>query len=89
MNPKPCYCESSSTAFDFPKGGEMTRLTVTLDESEREAIRKLAQDERRDTRAQAALLIRESLERLGLLESRRVSVSAVRQASGAEHANAN
>lgn len=43
---------------------------VTIEEIERDAIHALAKDERRDTRAQAALLIREALERRGLIETR-------------------
>ena len=61
----------------------MTRITVKLDEAERDAIRALAKDERRDTRAQAALLIRESLEKRGLLEVR----ATARQTSGVKNAD--
>ena len=43
------------------------RITVTLAADEREALRALAFQERRDTRQQAALLIRRELERRGLL----------------------
>lgn len=43
------------------------RITVTLAADEREALRALAFQERRDTRQQAALLIRHELERRGLL----------------------
>ena len=43
------------------------RITVTLAADEREALRALALQERRDTRQQAALLIRRELERRGLL----------------------
>ncbi len=45
----------------------MIRLTVRLDEMEREAIVKLAQSERRDPRDQAALMIHQALEQRGLL----------------------
>ena len=45
----------------------MTRITVTLTDEEREALRVLAFKERRDSRAQAALIIREVLEKRGLL----------------------
>ena len=45
----------------------MARIWVTLQEDEREALRAIAQRERRDPRAQAALMIRRELEREGLL----------------------
>jgi hypothetical protein len=45
----------------------MKGIYVPLDFSEREVIIKLAQTERRDPRQQAALLIRQRLETLGLL----------------------
>lgn len=45
----------------------MTRITVSLTEGEREALRVLAFKERRDSRAQAALIIRAELEKRGLL----------------------
>ena len=45
----------------------MTRITVSLTEGEREALRALAFRERRDSRAQAALIIRAELEKRGLL----------------------
>ena len=44
------------------------RVYVPLDEIERRALGQLASRERRDPRAQAALLIRRELERLGLIE---------------------
>lgn len=46
----------------------MARITVTLRPDEREALQRLAEQEWRDPRAQAALLIRQGLERLELLE---------------------
>jgi len=46
----------------------MRRITVTLQSDEREALLLLARQERRDLRAQAALLIRRGLEELELLE---------------------
>jgi hypothetical protein len=46
----------------------LTRLTVTLKTTERDALRILALQERRDTGDQAAIIIRSELERLGLLE---------------------
>ncbi len=45
----------------------MARLMVTLETIERDALWDLAQREQRDPRAQAALIIRRELERLGLL----------------------
>lgn len=45
----------------------MTRITVILKREERAALMRLAQNERRDERAQAAWIIRQQLERLGLL----------------------
>jgi hypothetical protein len=45
----------------------MTVLRVHLREDERQALLKLAQAERRDLAPQAALLIRDSLQRAGLL----------------------
>ena len=46
----------------------MTRITVSLERAERAALQQLAAQERRDPRAQAAYLIREALEQLGLLQ---------------------
>lgn len=45
----------------------MRILRIALREDERNALDQLSMIERRDPRAQAALLIRESLERRGLL----------------------
>ena len=42
-------------------------IAVTLREDEREALGRLADAERRDPRDQAALIIRQELERRGLL----------------------
>lgn len=47
----------------------MSRITVTLLRDEREALSTLAQRERRDPRAQAALIIRQELIDRGLLPS--------------------
>ena len=47
-----------------------TLITVTLSSDEIEALRKLAELEFRDTRSQAALIIRQELERRGLLQKR-------------------
>lgn len=43
------------------------RVTIYLEQEEREALTHLAQRERRDPRDQAALMIREDLQRRGLL----------------------
>ena len=52
--------------------GTMQRMTIELRPDEKEALSQLALFERRDPRAQAALLVRAELERLGLLgETRR------------------
>lgn len=45
----------------------MTRITISLKELERTALRALAEKEFRDPRQQAALIIRQELERRGLL----------------------
>ena len=45
----------------------MIRLTVMLEPDERQALLALAEKERRDPRQQAAVIIRQELERLGLL----------------------
>lgn len=44
------------------------RIYVPLDASERQALARLGELERRDPRAQAAILIRQALESLGLLQ---------------------
>lgn len=46
---------------------DLRRITVTLAADERDALRSLAFQERRDARQQAALIIRRELERRGLL----------------------
>jgi hypothetical protein len=46
----------------------MKRLTLTLRDDEKTALRLLAERERRDTRDQAALIIRRELEREGFLQ---------------------
>jgi len=45
----------------------MGRLTIPLDDNEKNALFVLAKREYRDPRSQAALLIREALQNLGLL----------------------
>lgn len=51
----------------------MRILRIALREDERNALDQLSMIERRDPRAQAALLIREALERRGLLASNAVA----------------
>jgi hypothetical protein len=46
----------------------LRKIFVPLDGTERSALTKLAEQEKRDPRAQAAILIREGLERLGILQ---------------------
>lgn len=45
----------------------MTRVTVSLNRSERAALQQLSEQQRREPRAQAAWIIRHYLEALGLL----------------------
>jgi hypothetical protein len=45
----------------------MTRITICLTDTERKALRTLAEKEFREPRAQAALIIHHELERCGLL----------------------
>ncbi len=47
----------------------MTRITITLSDEEKTALRCLSEKEFRDPRMQAALIIRKELERQGLVES--------------------
>jgi hypothetical protein len=47
----------------------MTRMVITLEKEEVDAILALARRERRDPRQQAALCVRRDLERRGLLPS--------------------
>jgi hypothetical protein len=49
------------------KGEPMTRITISLQDPEKMALRVLAETEYRDPRQQAALIIRQELERRGLL----------------------
>ena len=48
----------------------MTRITLTLTAEERAALLALARQERRDPRFQAAIEIRQALERAGYLQPR-------------------
>jgi hypothetical protein len=52
---------------DLPSTPNLRRITIILTSSERDALRLLAFQERRDTRQQAALIIRQALEHRGLL----------------------
>lgn len=45
----------------------MTRITIQISEAEREALRKLALEERRDARNQASILLRQALVTKGFL----------------------
>lgn len=45
----------------------MTRITITLSDKEKAALRTLSEKEFRDPRQQAALIIRRELERQGLV----------------------
>lgn len=45
----------------------MARISIDLQASERRALAALAKRERREMRAQAAVIVRQELERLGLL----------------------
>jgi hypothetical protein len=47
----------------------MTRITISLQDPEKTALRALAEKEFRDPRAQASLIIRRELERLGFLQT--------------------
>lgn len=47
----------------------MTRITLTITEDEREALQEIAQQERRDPRSQAALLLRKALQTSGYLQA--------------------
>lgn len=50
----------------------MARITITLNSIERDALFAVADQELRNPRAQAALIIRTELERLGLLSKKRL-----------------
>lgn len=59
-----------------------SRIVLTLDASERRALDALAKNELRDTRQQAVMLIRESLEQRGLLSNAQPAMGeAQREAS--------
>lgn len=46
----------------------MARVTITLNQEERDALIKLSERERRHPRDQAALIIRQGLEQAGFLD---------------------
>jgi hypothetical protein len=58
----------------------MRRLTLTLSDEERDALRELATVNRRDTRAQAAYELRRALEAHGLLPTLRASAAGAKTA---------
>jgi hypothetical protein len=62
----------------------MQVLKVYLDDAERDALKNLARNERRDPRSQAALLIRDGLQRAGLLPIDNAPVVAP-QSAGVQH----
>ena len=51
----------------------MARIIITLNTNERDALFAIAEREVREPRAQAALIIRRELERLGLLQTPKVN----------------
>jgi hypothetical protein len=55
----------------------MVRVTITLNNFERDALLRLAVSERRDPRAQAAVLIREALVFHRLLPSQEMNASEI------------
>ena len=57
----------SGSFFLAPEGNTMAKIIVYLGEQERDALQQLAQREMRVPRAQAALIIRQELTRLGML----------------------
>lgn len=54
----------------------MTRFTVPLSQAERAALVQLADREARDPRRQAALIIRQKLEELGLIAPKTLAQAA-------------
>lgn len=68
---EPRYNGNGGAVLLYTKTGkwDMRRITISLRADEGEALRTLAEQERRDPRAQAALLIRYGLEHLGLLQT--------------------
>jgi hypothetical protein len=67
----------------------MPHITITLYADERAALVKLAEVERRDPRAQAALIIRNELQRVGVLAvGEQALAEHPRQLSEVRHASA-
>ncbi len=64
----------------------MARITITVEEAERQALIELAQKERRDPRDQAALIIRGELERRGLLFPQAAAATAIKSDREGSHA---
>ncbi len=60
----------------------MSKVTIKLSESERAALIQLAQQERRDPRDQAALILSQELDRLGLLAAEAQPGKAAQPAEG-------
>jgi len=60
----------------------MARITINLKDQEKTALRILAENEFRDPRAQAVLIIRLELERLGLLKADTANVKTVPAGGG-------
>ena len=58
----------------------MVRITITLQDEEGEALRALAEAEKRDPRRQAAMVLRREFERLGLIKAG--ALSATQQIGG-------
>jgi hypothetical protein len=54
----------------------MDRIVISLEHQEMTALLRLSQSEYRDPRLQVALLIRQELERRGLIEDRNRSLQA-------------
>jgi hypothetical protein len=63
----------------------MSRITISLRDQEKIALRTLAEREFRDPRAQAALIIRLELEHLGLLTFERDSKQAKKVKKGTKN----
>jgi len=66
----------------------MPTLNVVLQQTERDALSELAKRERRNVKAQAAVIIRRELERAGLLPTEAQPMTAQpTTAQGAQHVN--
>jgi len=62
-----------------------TRIYITLDKAESYALGKLAEREYRDSRQQAALLIRHGLEQAGVLQQQTAVPSQTAVTQGVSH----